>query len=393
MNTTIPRALLTTLERVYTRGVRTFVLVGSLIPIGCGAAPSAEDELPAEAIQAATDGDVSLPPLVCPATLPTYALNRVYDPTNSLLGCGCITSKGLLGTHVSKCSTIPSTCGMLYCVASPFVEQTLPEATGTAIGPDTSSWLTGAPLEHSLFYTKCADPGGVCNIGFGKYIAFGTTGSWKFKSMSSSFTCDQATLGSSVGSGCYFANYTEVGTEGQQVYLARATVAYGAMGRFHFQEMTAPFACNSATFGDPLPGATKSCLAAMADYSMIAADYGTFVLPTPMPVAYGANGRFVYQIMSGNVTCLPEMFGVPDPYWGVVKRCYVHGGDYSVTEGTSFYWSGFTSPCYASGLNGNVICKRWLYGGADCTNAVFGDPDILHPGVKRCTVNPCLDCE
>jgi len=49
---------------------------------------------------------------------PTYPKNVVYDPYNTLLGTQCITTKGLLGTMVSKCALMPDTCGNLYCVAN-----------------------------------------------------------------------------------------------------------------------------------------------------------------------------------------------------------------------------------------------------------------------------------
>ena len=67
-----------------------------------------------------TDGDNgSLPP--CNQTSsPGYYMNRTYDPANELLSCGCLYSDGLDGVAwwsqlVSKCSTVPSTCGYLYC--------------------------------------------------------------------------------------------------------------------------------------------------------------------------------------------------------------------------------------------------------------------------------------
>ncbi len=49
---------------------------------------------------------------------PRFPMNRFWDPTNVMLGYECTTSTGLNGTMVSKCATIPSTCGFLYCVAN-----------------------------------------------------------------------------------------------------------------------------------------------------------------------------------------------------------------------------------------------------------------------------------
>jgi len=48
---------------------------------------------------------------------PTYPMNRVYNPSNSLLNTACTTTAGKAGTMLSKCSTMPTTCGYLYCTA------------------------------------------------------------------------------------------------------------------------------------------------------------------------------------------------------------------------------------------------------------------------------------
>jgi hypothetical protein len=48
---------------------------------------------------------------------PLYPMNRVYDPINSLINTACTTTTGKVAKLVSKCTTVPSTCGYLYCVA------------------------------------------------------------------------------------------------------------------------------------------------------------------------------------------------------------------------------------------------------------------------------------
>src|SRR5512133_613777 len=63
-----------------------------------------------------TDGDNSSVSTTTAGSAPSFPLNRAYSPNNSLLGTQCITTRGVLGTMVSKCSAIPSTCGYLYCV-------------------------------------------------------------------------------------------------------------------------------------------------------------------------------------------------------------------------------------------------------------------------------------
>ena len=49
------------------------------------------------------------------ASSPTYPMNRVYDDTNALLGTACTTTLGKASMLTSKCTTMPNTCGMLYC--------------------------------------------------------------------------------------------------------------------------------------------------------------------------------------------------------------------------------------------------------------------------------------
>jgi hypothetical protein len=65
-----------------------------------------------------TDGDNGSTSTTTAGSAPTYPANRVYNPTNSLLGTQCITTAGLLGTMTSRCASYPSTCGTLYCIAN-----------------------------------------------------------------------------------------------------------------------------------------------------------------------------------------------------------------------------------------------------------------------------------
>jgi len=63
-----------------------------------------------------TDGDNGSGTTTTAGSAPTYPLNRLYDPTSSKLGSQCVTTAGKLTTMMSKCSTIPTTCGYLYCI-------------------------------------------------------------------------------------------------------------------------------------------------------------------------------------------------------------------------------------------------------------------------------------
>jgi hypothetical protein len=50
-------------------------------------------------------------------TAPTYPYNKAYDPNGVLLNTACITTTAKLGKMLSKCSTLPSTCGWDFCTA------------------------------------------------------------------------------------------------------------------------------------------------------------------------------------------------------------------------------------------------------------------------------------
>jgi hypothetical protein len=50
-------------------------------------------------------------------TAPTYPYNKVYDPAGVLLNTSCITSTAKLGRLLSKCGTMPATCGWDFCTA------------------------------------------------------------------------------------------------------------------------------------------------------------------------------------------------------------------------------------------------------------------------------------
>jgi hypothetical protein len=47
---------------------------------------------------------------------PTYTLNRLWCPDNTSLGAACTQVSGSVGTLQSKCDTLPSTCGYLWCI-------------------------------------------------------------------------------------------------------------------------------------------------------------------------------------------------------------------------------------------------------------------------------------
>ncbi|WP_246686766.1 hypothetical protein [Mesorhizobium sp. B2-4-19] len=116
-----------------------------------------------------------------------------------------------------------------------------------------------------------------------------------------------------------------------------AEVVYGARGRTtsrYFERDAVP--CSNRVFGDPAPGAAKSCFivmrgrdqsddnydeprrerwAACADEGDYCDFYGRKV------VRYGARGQFTQDVFRNGVQCDNDTFGDPAPGRG--KRCYV----------------------------------------------------------------------
>lgn len=61
------------------------------------------------------DGDNGSTTTTTAGSAPVYPLNRVYDPTNSLLNTACTMTSGKVTKLSSRCTTLPGTCGYLYC--------------------------------------------------------------------------------------------------------------------------------------------------------------------------------------------------------------------------------------------------------------------------------------
>jgi alpha-L-rhamnosidase len=127
---------------------------------------------------------------------------------------------------------------------------------------------------------------------------------------------------------------------------------------------------------------------APAGYTACAAENGTCSFTGTQSVAYGANGIFSYQTLSGGTACDNAVFGDPD--YGITKSCYVGpvtagpaGSTYCAPENGICSFTGTATVAY--GANGTFTDKS-LTSGTPCDNAVFGDPD--YGTVKACFVLP-----
>ena len=178
----------------------------------------------------------------------------------------------------------------------------------------------------------------------------------------------------------------------------RAEVRYGADRRWTSREARNSIRCNNANFGDPAPGAVKSCFvrasAASSGGSIPSgwqrcASEGEFCrFNGRAEVHYGAGGRWETRSARNGIFCGNETFG--DPALGRVKACFIStsnannewnqdGWRRCASEDGFCAFRGWQEVRY--GANG-----RWTHltrlNGVTCSNEIFGDPA---PGrVKAC---------
>jgi alpha-L-rhamnosidase len=140
--------------------------------------------------------------------------------------------------------------------------------------------------------------------------------------------------------------------------------------------------------GTYLVAANPGPSGAPTGYTACAAENGTCSFSGTQSVAYGADGIFTYQTLSGGTACDNAVFGDPD--YGMTKSCYAG----PVTTGPS--GSTFCAPenglCSFTGTQtvafgaGSSFTDKTLTAGTPCTDAVFGDPD--YGVVKACFLVP-----
>lgn len=286
--------------------------------------------------------------------------------TNPIIRCAPPAVAALLSIVISGCGNVASD------------ESDSAEAS---VG-STSDALVIGPSGHALNYTRLCGENGACpNIGNGNLVAYGGNGSFIFKSVigSGSIPCTNAFFGGDPAVGvtkaCYFANYSFRANENQSSGTSGPrAIAYGANGAFNVLTINGAYNCNNATFGDPIPGPSKACYEALPDYAFAANENGTISGLSSEPVAYGANGNYVFKVLSGTQGCNNSVFGDPAP--GLSKTCYRllfhsiadEGG--SIPQTSDFIY-------YGSGLNGFYLGGTGSSAHGSCSNAAFGgDPDV-----------------
>jgi len=263
-----------------------------------------------------------------------------------------------------------------------------------AAAPNPNGSIVIGPPDSAMEYFPCAPEGAACLGANGHYAAFGANGSFIFTVLQSdTATCDVGTFGGDPAPGvvkaCYFANYRRVAAENatRPFPAGGAEIAYGANGVFTFRVISGLFACNNATFGDPIPGQVKACYIANPDYQVGVGEGGNMTnLPPNTPVAYGARGRYVYRMASGSIACTNATFG-SDPAPGTSKVCYRLAFGFLADEGQPFSFNfdstGFARVIYGSARNGAFMRRDFTTFSGVCGNDVFGgDPDF--GTVKHC---------
>ncbi|MFC1418050.1 alpha-L-rhamnosidase-related protein [Streptacidiphilus cavernicola] len=148
--------------------------------------------------------------------------------------------------------------------------------TATGLGPQTpfATSVTGSALPAG--YTLCAAEGGSCTPSSTQVMAYGA-GSYRYRTVSGTTACGTSSFGGTdpafgVLKSCYLApaggpaGYTACAAEnGSCTVSGTREVAYGLNGAYRFQVVTGSTPCTSAAFGtDPLPNVAKTCWAAPA---------------------------------------------------------------------------------------------------------------------------------
>lgn len=135
--------------------------------------------------------------------------------------------------------------------------------------------------------------------------------------------------------------WTQVAAQGQTFTLPSATlVRYGANEDMVEKTVSGEVRCTSAFFGsNPAPAASKGCSVLTPKIagaipgpatgpttdSTVAVEGGTFSMPSPTVVSYGAGSSWIERTVSGPATCSNAFFGA-DPLRFVVKSCVTSPG-------------------------------------------------------------------
>ncbi len=270
-------------------------------------------------------------------------------------------------------------------------------APGTSKSCYTSTTLT--PPAPGI-WTPCATEGGNCGFSGTRAVAFGADGHFAYGVYSGGAPCNTSFGNPAPGTpkACYTSTtltppapgiWTPCAGEGGTCsFSGTQAVAFGANGHFAYGVYTGSALCNTG-FGDPAPGASKSCYTsttltppAPGAWTFCSTEGKTCSFSRTQAVAFGANGHFAYGVFTGSALCNT---GFGDPAPGASKGCYTSTtltppapGAWTLcaTEGGNCGFSG--TQAVAFGADGHFAYGVFT-GGAPC-NTGFGDPA---PGTSK----------
>jgi hypothetical protein len=112
-------------------------------------------------------------------------------------------------------------------------------------------------------------------------------------------------------------------------FRGQAEVRYGAEGRYIYRTVTNGIGCSNDVFGDPAQGLPKACFfkkkfvnKRMDRRGQFCANEGGFCkFRGQAEVRYGAEGRYVYKVLTNGASCNNDVFGDPAP--GLPKSCFI----------------------------------------------------------------------
>jgi alpha-L-rhamnosidase len=232
--------------------------------------------------------------------------------------------------------------------------------------PGSLSWAEGqAPTPHGALAVSWAGRSGV-------------------QQFSLQVTAPAGTIGT-IAVPTYGASSPIVAVNGNVVWSGGAFTATGGVGgaradaNFVFLTGVQPGTYTVASN----PG---NAAAAPAGYTACAAEGGTCSFTGTQSVAFGANGQYSYQTVTGGTGC--NITSLVDADYGFAKTCYTgpvtagpSGSTYCGAENGLCSFAGTRTVAYGAG---STFTTKSLTGGTPCTNAVFGDP--VPNVVKACFV-------
>jgi xanthomonalisin len=195
---------------------------------------------------------------------------------------------------------------------------------GTPNGPNLIASLSGTP---GVGYTFICNENQTGSFSFPIDTAYGANGSYLYKyAVSGNLTYSNTVFGGDpdygVAKSGYYKAFTQCASEnGSYTFTQPVEVAYGANGSYYYNwgvSGTVTFS-NTAWGGDPISNVVKAGY--YMPYTWCAGEGSTVTFSSPVDIAYGANGHYIFQhAFTGTITFNNATF--TDPLSGTPKAGY-----------------------------------------------------------------------